>query len=130
MLLTSRSPPLRPSDPKCVAGSAMLRDTLKRTAKSSRHSKTRRKVHFHRKLGPKQPQTKETKRRKRSPNPLVPLKHTSDAQRRKHLANRQITWTRDGCIAIYSKHDILPKRLLGDGLLGNHDTGIPRRTRS
>src|SRR6267142_672677 len=87
-LLTSKSPPLRLSDPRCVAGSATLKDTSKKTAKSSRHSKTGRKVHFHRKPGPERPQTKETKRRKRSPNPFVPLKHTPDAQRRKHLANR------------------------------------------
>jgi len=88
-LLTSRSPPLRPSDPRYVAGSATLEDTLKRTAKSSKHSKTGRKLHFYRKLGPEWPQTKETKRRKRSPNPLVPPKHASDTQRRKHLANKR-----------------------------------------
>jgi len=87
-LLTSRSPLLRPSDPRYVAGSATLKDTSKRTAKSSKHSKTGRKVYFHRKLGPKRPQTKETKRRKRSPDPLVLLKHTSNAQRRKHLASK------------------------------------------
>src|SRR6266850_7609184 len=40
---------------------------LKETAKSSRHSKTGR---------------------KRSPNPLMPPKHASNAQRRKHLASK------------------------------------------
>src|SRR6266850_800430 len=86
--LTPKSPPLRPSDPRYVAGSATLKDMSKRTAKSSKHSKTGRKVHFHRKLGPERPQTKEAKRRKKSPNPLVLLKHAPDAQRRKHLTNR------------------------------------------
>src|SRR6267142_5791067 len=88
MLLTSKSPPLRLSDPRCVAGSATLKDTSKKTAKSSRRSKTGRRVHFHRKLGSEQPQIKETKRRKRSPNPFVPLKHAPDTQRRKHLTNK------------------------------------------
>src|SRR6267142_6106694 len=86
-LLTPRSPPLRLSDPRYVAGSATLKDTSKRTAKSLRHSKTGRKVCFYRKPGPERPQIKETKRRKRSPNPFMPLKHAPDAQRRKHLAN-------------------------------------------
>jgi len=87
-LLTSRSPPLRPSDPRCVAGSAMLKDTSKKTAKGSRHSKIGNKVHFHRKLGPERPQIKETKRRKRSPNLFVSLKHAPNVQRRKRLASR------------------------------------------
>jgi len=88
MLLTSKSPPLRLLDPRCVAGSATLKGTLKKTAKSSKRPKTGRKVHFHRKLGSKRPQIKETKRRKRSPNPFMPLKHMPDAQRRKHFANK------------------------------------------
>jgi len=84
----SKPPPLRLSDPRYVAGSATVRDTSKRTAKSSRHSKIVRRVHFHRKLGSERSQIKETKRRKRSPDPPVPLKHAPDAQRRKHLTNR------------------------------------------
>src|SRR6266850_7002990 len=87
-LLIPKSPSLRPSDLKYVASSAMLKDMSKRTAKSSKHSKTGRKVHFHRKLGPERQQIKETKRRKKSPDPPVPLKHAPDAQRRKHLASR------------------------------------------
>jgi len=67
----------------------MLKDTSKKTAKSSRRSKTGRKVHFHRKLGPERPQIKEAKERKRSPNLFMPLKHAPDAQRRKHLANKR-----------------------------------------
>src|SRR6267142_899079 len=72
-LLMPKSPSLRPTDPRYVAGSATARNTLKRTAKSSRHSKTVRRVHFHRKPGPERPQTKETKRRKKFPDPPVPL---------------------------------------------------------
>src|SRR6266850_3640038 len=87
-LLTSKSPPLRLSDPKYVAGSATLRDTSKKTAKSSRCSRVGRKAHFRRKLGPERPQIKETKRRKRSPNPFMSLKHVPNVQRRKHLASR------------------------------------------
>src|SRR6267142_1887509 len=87
-LLTPNTPPPRPSDPRYVVGSVTLKDMSKRTAKSSRHSKTGRRVCFYRKPRPERPQIKETKRRKRSPNPLMPLKHAPDAQRRKHLTNR------------------------------------------
>src|SRR6266850_5688132 len=59
-LLTPKSPPLRPTDPRYVAGSATLKDMSKRTAKSSRHSKTGRKVCSYRKPRPKRPQIKET----------------------------------------------------------------------
>src|SRR6267142_3844465 len=87
-LLMSKSPPLRLSDQRHVAGSATVRDTSKKTAKSSKRSKTVRRVHFHRKLESERSQIKETKRRKRSPNPPVPPKHAPNAQRRKHLTNR------------------------------------------